>query len=124
MTEPTAPARAAVTWHGRRAIVIAGGEIDYDTAPLLRDALDEALSDSVRRVDVDFADVSFCDCSGLRVLLWADRRARWDGRSLRLVNVTAPVVRHLLHATRTTRLLDGGTGDGARPADQAAASPE
>lgn len=87
--------------------VAVSGEIDIVSAPQLRVALDEALSDGARVVELDFSGVEFCDCYGLGVLLEARRRAHERGTVLRLVSVTSPLVRRLLHDTgAASALLD------------------
>ncbi|MET9437136.1 STAS domain-containing protein [Streptomyces sp. NPDC006551] len=99
--------KTAITRSGPRATVVVAGEIDIDTAAQLRHALGAALSESASRVDVDFAGVDFCDCSGLAVLLWAGRQARARGAALRVVNVTSPLVERLFHTTGTAGILLG-----------------
>lgn len=51
-----------------------GGEIDFDTAPQLQDAVDAAQHSPDRPLHLDMADISFCDCSGLNLLLRARTR--------------------------------------------------
>ncbi|MFI6147010.1 STAS domain-containing protein [Streptomyces sp. NPDC051109] len=87
------------------------GEVDVLSAPQLRVALDAALSDGARVVEVDFSGVEFCDCFGLGVLLEARRRAAERGTVLRLVGVTSPLVRRLLHQTGTAAALLGPDGE-------------
>ncbi|KPI16550.1 anti-anti-sigma regulatory factor, SpoIIAA [Actinobacteria bacterium OV450] len=91
--------------------VLLSGEIDILSAPQLRVALDEALSDGARVVELDFSEVDFCDCYGLGVLLEARRRATAQGTALRLVSVTSPLVRRLLRRTGTAAALLGPTGE-------------
>lgn len=85
--------------------VSVAGEIDILSAPRLRTALDEALSDGARVVKVDFSRVEFCDCYGLGVLLAARHRAREQGAALSVVGVTSPLVRRLLRGTGTAAAL-------------------
>jgi anti-sigma B factor antagonist len=47
--------------------------------PRLADALEEAMTGGNGRIDVDLGGVSFCDCSGVNVLLAARERARQAG---------------------------------------------
>jgi anti-anti-sigma factor len=55
---------------GRRlAVVVAGGELDIATAPLLAEVVDElAAVRRFRRVVIDLSAVTFVDLHGLRVL--------------------------------------------------------
>jgi anti-anti-sigma factor len=61
--------------------VVLAGELDAATAPQLRIAL-EALPTSAVVVRLELTDVPFCDLSGLRVLLDADRALRRSGGHL------------------------------------------
>lgn len=71
------------------------GEIDMATAGALGEHLDALTSDGVPQVVVDLRAVEFFDCSGLRVLCRAERRAREHGGSLRLVSDQARIHRLL-----------------------------
>ncbi|MDT3397388.1 STAS domain-containing protein [Streptomyces sp. B1866] len=93
-----------------RAIVCVAGEVDFATAPGLRQALQAAVAGGRPLVEVDFAGVSFCDCSGVNALLGAWQRARADGVAFRVVGVQAAIV------TRVFRLLDVERVLGLRPA--------
>ncbi|MFF1556391.1 STAS domain-containing protein [Streptomyces sp. NPDC058279] len=107
-----------------RVTVAVAGEIDVATAPLLAEALHEALSDGATRVEADFSEVSFCDCSGLNVLLRAERDARAGGRTLRVAGVRSPQVRRLLEMTGTTSMIRAEeTGAGAAPRPDPPAGP-
>ncbi|MFJ8076451.1 STAS domain-containing protein [Streptomyces sp. NPDC096176] len=81
------------------------GEIDIWTGTRLQHVLDTASADGAHRIDVDFSDVSFCDCSGLTVLLRARRQARERGIAFRLTRVRSPLVRTLLQRTGTADVL-------------------
>ncbi|MGW2787900.1 STAS domain-containing protein [Streptomyces populi] len=111
MTE-TSPLAAAIQQRAEGHITVAvSGEIDIVSAPRLRAILDEALSDGAHVVELDFGGVEFCDCYGLGVLLEARRRATEQGAALRLVSVTSPLVRRLLHRTGTAAALIGPPGE-------------
>ena len=73
--------------------VVVSGEIDLATAPSLAEALDDAFVRGVLLV-LDLREVSFCDSSGLHLVVCADRRARESGR--RLVIVRGPRQVHQL----------------------------
>ncbi|MFA3872998.1 STAS domain-containing protein [Streptomyces sp. MMCC 100] len=88
-----------------RVVITVAGEIDLGTAPRLRDALDDALTCGVHRVEVDFSGVRFCDCSGLGVLLRARAQARDAGVVFGVAQVQAPVVGRLFHLTQTASAL-------------------
>ncbi|MFD9355683.1 STAS domain-containing protein [Streptomyces sp. NPDC060031] len=70
-------------------VVHVRGDMDLDHAEELRSALLFAVSHASRdaTIDIDLRNSSFCDSSGLGVLLAARRRAEESGHVLRL---TAP----------------------------------
>ncbi|MFF1705230.1 STAS domain-containing protein [Streptomyces sp. NPDC058252] len=68
----------------KRALVTLAGEIDLESAPLVRAALARCLSDGIRTIDVDLTPVTFCDCSGLNVFLQAAQKTAETGGTLRL----------------------------------------
>ncbi|MET9897200.1 STAS domain-containing protein [Streptomyces sp. NPDC006446] len=67
-----------------RAVITLAGEIDLESAPLVRTALERCLDDGVRTIDVDLARVTFCDCSGLNAFLRAAQQTTEAGGTLRL----------------------------------------
>ncbi|MFD7985973.1 STAS domain-containing protein [Kitasatospora indigofera] len=75
-------------------VVEVTGELDYDTAPRVRVALEDALA--VAPVPpilvVDLAGVTFCDSSGLNALLQARIDAQGQGSVLRLARPTPACV--------------------------------
>ncbi|MEZ0091802.1 STAS domain-containing protein [Streptacidiphilus sp. EB129] len=81
-------------WHDRAEITLTG-EINMDSAPLLHHALTRCLADGVRTIEVDLAQVDFCDCSGLSAFLQAYHHAAAVGASLRLHH-PRPVVARLI----------------------------
>ncbi|MFC9331731.1 STAS domain-containing protein [Kitasatospora sp. NPDC057015] len=78
-------------------VVEVTGELDYDTAPRLRVALQHALA--VRpvppRLVVDLADVTFCDSTGLNALLQARIDAEGQGTVIHLARPASAVARLL-----------------------------
>ncbi|MEU9731781.1 anti-sigma factor antagonist [Streptomyces sp. NPDC048002] len=90
--------------HGRHTLVTASGEIDYNSSPALGKILHDALERSTEGVEVDLAEIAFCDCSGLNILLKVRRRAREAAKTL-TVRVSSPVVRRLLELTGTLDML-------------------
>ncbi|MFF3726907.1 STAS domain-containing protein [Streptomyces erythrochromogenes] len=96
------------------AVVCVTGEIDLETSPVLHLTLLEALAGHPRHLEVDFTHVTFCDCSGLSILLRARAAAQAAGSSFTLVHVDAPSVIRLLDLTGTGPLL--GLAPGSKPA--------
>ena len=70
------------------------GEVDLDTAAVLRDELLRRLKPGVR-VHLNLAGVTFMDSSGLHVLLSSQRRADLLGSEFSVVE-SSPQVRRLL----------------------------
>lgn len=98
---------------GERTVVAVAGELDIDTEQALRHALSEALAQSVHGLDLDFAGVDFCDCSGLNVLLYIRRLALAEAKTVR-IQTAGIAVECLLTLTRTWPLFvhrdDAGPG--------------
>ncbi|MFI0960174.1 STAS domain-containing protein [Streptomyces sp. NPDC021080] len=69
---------------GQRVLITLAGEIDLESAPLVRTALARCLSDGIRTIDIDLAPVTFCDCTGLNVFLHAAQQTTEAGGTLRL----------------------------------------
>lgn len=78
------------------------GEIDFDNAAALSEALLVALASHRGTLLVDLRRVTFCDCAGLDALLTARLAAQRAGRRLRITAAGRPVERLLqLSATRS-----------------------
>jgi len=80
------------------AIVTISGEIDIARAPALREQLIGLLRPGASRLVVDLSGVTFCDASGLAVLVGAARRVALLGGVLRLA-APAPLVSTVLRLT-------------------------
>jgi len=77
------------------------GELDVASLDVLGKALDDALEAGLCDVEVELSNMSFCDSTGLCLLLTAQHRLQAAGRALRLVNPTPGMLRLLeLSATR------------------------
>ena len=94
--------------------LIAGGEIDLNTAQTLSVAIELAERRAPPQLTVDLSGVTFIDVSGLRVLLQAARRARTDGRRFAVARPSHQVAR-LLELTAISQSLD--ISDAAPPAE-------
>ena len=71
------------------------GELDLASAPALRERLAGLLRPGSGRLVLDLSRVSFCDASGLAVLVGTARRARQLGGFLRLAAVSPQAARVL-----------------------------
>lgn len=89
-------------WCGPTLVVAADGDIDLNTAPMLRDALEAARSRAPRSIVVDLSRVRFLNSAGLAVLIDAHRRA---GAGLRLVATTRATWRPLRLSRVCERLV-------------------
>lgn len=70
---------------GEITVVHVGGEIDVYTAPVLRERLDEHISEGRHQLVVNLEDVSFMDSTGLGVLVGRLKLVRVKNGTLRLV---------------------------------------
>jgi len=83
---------------GGYTIVTISGEIDIARAPVLREQLLGLLRPGASRLVVDLSGVTFCDASGLAVLVGVARRAGLLGGVLRLA-APAPLMSTVLRLT-------------------------
>jgi anti-sigma B factor antagonist len=81
------------------------GELDLASRDVLRTALDGALEAGSGDVEVESSELTFCDSTGLCLLLTAQRNLNAAGRRLRLVN-PAPAVLRLLDLSSTRQSFD------------------
>jgi anti-sigma B factor antagonist len=70
---------------GEATVVHVGGDIDVYTAPLLREHLDEHISQGRHHLVVDLGGVSFMASTGLGVLVGRLKLVRGTNGTLRLV---------------------------------------
>ncbi|MHA6757006.1 STAS domain-containing protein [Streptacidiphilus sp. PAMC 29251] len=80
------------------------GELDLATAPLLDLAVRQCLGAAHRTIDLDLANLTFCDVAGLHALLDANWLTAAAAGRLRLENL-CPVLVRLLTRTGTWPLL-------------------
>ena len=69
---------------GPRAVVVAPVELDLASAPAFRTELDQALRSGAHVVVADMGSTTFCDSSGLKVLVHAALRAQANGQRLEI----------------------------------------
>ncbi|MFD4524049.1 STAS domain-containing protein [Streptomyces sp. NPDC058470] len=79
------PPQLGIHRHDRKkqTLVTLTGELDLQSAYLVRELLQQCLRDGIRTIDVDLTPLVFCDCSGLNVFLhaWQDAELRASMRS-------------------------------------------
>ncbi|MFI8304877.1 STAS domain-containing protein [Streptomyces sp. NPDC085927] len=86
-------------------LVAPRGELDLLTAPALSQRLDVLTAGAFPDLVLDLRAVSFIDCSGLRALCRARRRALSRGGRLRLIT-RSPGLLRVLHHTRLTGVFE------------------
>ncbi|MGW2039466.1 STAS domain-containing protein [Streptomyces virginiae] len=104
MISPSDRLAVAVERWPERTRVRVSGEIDMEDAAEVREHLAAALDAAPGGLDVDLAGVTFCDSSGLHVLLDLNQQALEAGKTLVLTALSRTVVR-LLHITGTRGVL-------------------
>lgn len=70
---------------GDTHVVRPRGELDLATALPLETELRRVEATDAAAIVLDLTGIEFMDCSGIRILVEADRRSRRDGDRLRLV---------------------------------------
>ena len=106
---PVAGESAAAESVGRELVVPAPAELDLATAEDLRAALDVALASGVDVVVADLSGTTFCDSSGIKVLVHAALRAQRVGQRFELRG-TSPSLRRTIDIVGATGLLGLGEG--------------
>lgn len=101
---PQCPLVTALRPDGDRVTVKVCGELDLDTSEQFRSVLREALTRSVRGIDLDLEDVSFCDCSALNILLNLRHRALEQAKTV-AIHSTSTTVDRLLTLSGTHMLF-------------------
>ena len=71
------------------------GELDPHTSPMLQRTIDDATSDEASEIVIDFAEVSFVDSAGLRVIADTHRRLQEAGGGLTVRRPSAGLQRLL-----------------------------
>ena len=84
------------------------GELDSRSADSLQDALDSAIDHGAGRVLLDLSGLTFCDSTGLRVIVAAYRALTMGGGRLAIVCDDDRVLR-VFRVTRLDRLLSVST---------------
>ncbi len=80
-------------------VVALTGDLDLASAPALASRIDVARGHGVRRLLIDLTRVEFCDSTGLRALMGAERELRIAGGRLTIVCPGEGQVARLLDVT-------------------------
>jgi anti-sigma B factor antagonist len=69
---------------GQATVIRLAGQLDIDSAPMLRATVEEMLERSVNRIVVDLGELDFCDSIGLSTFVLAHQSCAEGGGYLRL----------------------------------------
>ncbi|GLX95984.1 hypothetical protein Hesp01_39340 [Herbidospora sp. NBRC 101105] len=94
----------AVTRLAAGPLVTVSGDLDVTTSPQLHAVVTDLLTSGDTHIAADLSELSFCDSSGLRVLLVSTVAAREMGGLMVLAGVTGPLDR-LLRLTGSLTVL-------------------
>lgn len=79
---------------GEVVVLVANGEVDAYTAPILRDAISKILAAGHHRIVADLTDVGFLDSTGLGVLVGRLKAVRMLEGDMNLVITNERVLRN------------------------------
>jgi anti-sigma B factor antagonist len=88
----------------RVTVLTVTGELDRDSVDVLGTAADAALDAGTTRLVVALGGLTFCDSSGLRLLVELHKQATDRGGSLHLADVQPPVAT-VIQVTNLNRML-------------------
>lgn len=91
--DPGAPFDVVIAERGPAVVLTVTGEVDLNTAPRLREALEEAVAAHPSLLVVDLTDVDFLGSPGLAALIAAHDRAQPRTRLRVVASSTTPVLR-------------------------------
>jgi anti-sigma B factor antagonist len=112
--------------HRGAAVIGVRGEIDLETAPLLRKALQPVLEDRAGAVVVDLSEVTFMDSTGVHVLVESAERLDRQNRRFaavcceggpvhRVLALVGLVERIAVHRSRESAVIGGRDLVGREP---------
>ena len=84
--------------HGQRSVLRLRGELDASNRDRLHSAISSALENHPPVLVMDLSGLSFTDCAGLSVLVWAHKRQAGCGHRL-VITGAKPIIQRLLHLT-------------------------
>jgi len=97
---------------GATTVLGVSGEIDIGTAPVLRETFLRLLDqDEIPEIALDVSGVTFCDSSGLAVLLMGARRWQSEGKRFALRSPSQTLARlvDLTGVRRAFEIEEGGS---------------
>ncbi|MDG4863521.1 STAS domain-containing protein [Streptomyces sp. T-3] len=90
--------------HPRGTVLTMTGELDYDASPVLRRTFDQARLTTGQRLVLELSGVTFCDSSGVNLLVAARATACAQGAGIAVTGVT-PAVAKVLRITGLDTVL-------------------
>jgi anti-anti-sigma factor len=90
-----APLAIMVEHHSHQSVLRLQGELDLISTDGLRDAVSTALGHHPPVLVIDLSGLTFMDCGGLSVLVWAHQSQAERGYQLIVTGATPPVLRLL-----------------------------
>jgi anti-sigma B factor antagonist len=87
------PAGHLIAGSRPQALVLPPAEIDFGSAAGFAADISQAFATGATTVEVDFAAVTFCDSTGLQVLIHAAKLARALGGTFLIANPTQSLLR-------------------------------
>ncbi len=96
--------RLSVVTEDDLVVVCVDGNLDYYTASLFRQRVDDALQQRATVVEVRLGAINIIDSSGLSVLVYAYKLAHARGKEL-VLRGEADTVARLLHRTSLDRVI-------------------
>jgi anti-sigma B factor antagonist len=78
-----------------RCLVMLRGELDLETAPAARDAIDAAITPGVTEIHIDASELWFIDSTGLKLLVFTARTFRAAGGEFRIDSASLQLRRML-----------------------------
>ncbi len=84
---------ASLRRRGGVTVVVVTGELDHDNPEPLRGAIEQALAQGAERIVVDCGGLTFCDSTGLNILLRGRLDALEAGSTLELAALPPAVAR-------------------------------
>jgi anti-sigma B factor antagonist len=76
-----------------QSLLSVSGELDYNTAPQLRAELDAVSLHPGGILIIDLSGLTYCDSTGISVMVGAQQRAKAAGTALALAGVNPDIIR-------------------------------
>lgn len=84
--------------------IVFSGEIDFSVTPTVRERLLELVGKTKKDIELDLADLTYIDSSGLALLLELRKQLAETGRSVAIRSIS-PQVRKLFNLTQLSDLF-------------------